>query len=257
MQICPRQKSTRMKKFLLFLAVLFSTSIVLAQGDGSRTIDAQDSVIFNLAQQSYAGGYVKVPVYIASDDTVNSLDFSFSYNTVDFTFDSVIDLASLSPVYNEVHGGTDTTVLLTSFSLQPIPSHTGLIMLRFIATGPMCSEDLDSILVYLNGDACTSYVTNCITIGIANPQNTQSISGIYPNPVSENTTVEFSLKARSSVRFAVNDVTGKTVYETNAREYGAGIHKVNLNLAELENGIYIVRLNSDNETSSTRISVIR
>jgi len=67
--------------------------------------------------------------------------------------------------------------------------------------------------------------------------------------------VEFFLTAKSAV--TVNDITGKIIYETNPSEYLPGSHKINLNLHGLENGIYFIRINSDNETKSTRISVIR
>ena len=239
-----------MKNYLLSLIALFSFITTFAQ-------DAQDTLVFDLSQQTQAGGYAQFPVYFLSDDVINAVDFSLRYNTVDMTFDSIIKLASyLNITTNEVHG-IDTTVYFTSYSLQTITNDTPLVMIRFTPAGQICSEDLISVLGYLNGNAVSVKVIDCSTVGIAHKDNSNDNAGVYPNPATENVTAEFSLEAKSKVIISIHDITGKVVYQKSPAEYSSGRHKLNLNLSVLESGVYTVQIHAVNQTKSIRITLIR
>lgn len=239
-----------MKKYLLSIIAIFILSTAYTQ-------DLQDTVVFDLPQQTQGSGYVQFPVYFLCDDVVNAVDFSFRYNTVDLAYDSIIKLAGyLNVTTNEVHG-SDTTVYFTSYSLQTITNDTPLVLIRFTPATQICSEDIISVAAYLNGNAVSVKIIDCVPNGIADAEKNKSTTNIYPNPAAENTVLEFSLAAKSKVTISIHDITGKQVYETNLLEYASGSHKVNLNLSGLENGFYVVRINSANETKSTRVSIIR
>ena len=241
-----------MKKYLLILTILLNFSAAFAQ-------DTQDTLVFDLSQASEQSGYAEFPVYFLSDDTINAVDFSLRYNTVDLAYDSIIKLAGyLNITSNEVQGSTDTTVYFTSYSLQTITNDTPLVMIRFnlLTPGQICSEDLISVLGFLNGNAVSVKIVDCSTVGIGDEDENKDIMRIYPNPTAENTTIEFALTIKSHITISLHDITGKVVYEINPAEYSSGFHKINLNLSGLGNGVYVVRLNSDNETTPSRISVI-
>ncbi len=225
--------------------------------DGSRTIDVQDSVVFDLSQATEAGGYVEFPVYFLSDDTVNAVDFSLKYNTTDFVFDTIIKLAGYLQTTSNL--ATDTTFYFTSYSLQRITNDTPLVKVRFtvLTSGQLCNADLNSVIAYLNGDVCSVKIVDCIPNGIEDIHDNKSSTTVYPNPAEENATVEFSLAAKSELTISVHNVMGQIVYETIPSEYSSGSHKVNLNLYGLQGGVYIIHINSENETKSARISVIR
>src|SRR5258705_13399327 len=102
-----------MKKYLLFIAAFFTLGTTFAQ-------DLQDTVVFDLANANMQSSYAEFPVYFLSDDVINAVDFSLTYNTAGLAFDSIVRLANyLNVTYNEVKA-SDTTVYYTSYSLQTI-----------------------------------------------------------------------------------------------------------------------------------------
>ena len=56
---------------------------------GSSVIDNLDTVVFDLSQAIIVSNKVSFPVYVLSDETINSLDFSFMYNQNNLLFDSI------------------------------------------------------------------------------------------------------------------------------------------------------------------------
>ena len=64
-------------------------------------INNLDSVVFDISQAVMAGNQVAFPVYIQTDDTINSVDFSFQFDEVNFSLDTIINLTTyLMPTYN-------------------------------------------------------------------------------------------------------------------------------------------------------------
>jgi Secretion system C-terminal sorting domain len=237
-----------MKKYLLVLSVLFTVSMAGAQ-------DLQDTVVFDLAHQTVQSSYAEFPVYFLSDDVINAVDFSLTYNTYNLAFDSIIRLAGyLNVTYNEVKA-SDTTIYYTSYSLQTITNDTPLVMVRF--SSQLCTEDIISAAAYLNGNAVSVKIVDCVPNGITDAENSKSVTSVYPNPAAANTSLEFSLAVKSKVTISVHDITGKVVSATKPEEFGSGSHKINLDLSGLENGVYVIRIKSENKTTSTRISVIQ
>src|SRR5688572_30028091 len=178
MQFCGI-KSNRMKKYLLSLILLFILSTAYAQ-------DLQDTLVFDLSQQTQGSGYVQFPVYFLSDEVINAVDFSLRYNTADLVYDSIIKLASyLNVTVNEVHA-SDTTIYFTSYSLQTITNDTPLVQIRFTPATQICAEDITFAAGYLNGNAVSVRIVDCSTVGINDAEKNKSITNIYPNPASEN-----------------------------------------------------------------------
>jgi hypothetical protein len=70
---------------------------------------------------------------------------------------------------------------------------------------------------------------------------------LRPNPASEQTVVEFSLKAATNLSLRVLDMQGKTVWQENVR-YPAGPHTRTIPLNGVPAGVYAVVL----ETGKTR-----
>ncbi|GEM_PF-4649464 len=65
---------------------------------------------------------------------------------------------------------------------------------------------------------------------------------VYPNPFSENTTIEFELEEEMTVDIVITDITGKELRVLAADEsFPAGIHTVTFNGAGLVNGMYFCR----------------
>lgn len=72
---------------------------------------------------------------------------------------------------------------------------------------------------------------------------------LYPNPASNNTTLEFNLNTTQQLSVTVADMTGRTVYTTSVKQYNAGNNKANINITNFAIGIYSCRLiTGNNET---------
>ena len=63
----------------------------------------------------------------------------------------------------------------------------------------------------------------------------------YPNPMTANTTIQFTTNKTETVQFVVYDQLGKVVYQTNYRTV-PGINKIPLNKQQFSTGLYIAKL---------------
>ncbi|MBP6335295.1 MAG: fibronectin type III domain-containing protein [Bacteroidia bacterium] len=78
---------------------------------------------------------------------------------------------------------------------------------------------------------------------------------IWPNPVSQNATINYRIAKAINVRFDVLDVTGRVIYELgNDIEKNQGTHIINFRMqdANLTKGIYFMRMISGEEISIRR-----
>jgi Secretion system C-terminal sorting domain len=67
---------------------------------------------------------------------------------------------------------------------------------------------------------------------------------LYPNPVKDKTTINFSLQQSSSVTVHIINAAGLLVYST-AQRYGKGDHTMKLDLSVLPVGSYVLQLKDD------------
>src|SRR6185369_2658819 len=116
-----------MKKYLFLIPALI---ILVAAGSATANVNAQDSIVFDLSKITYNNDYASVPVYILSDDTLYSLDFSLKFDESNLTYDSTFNqtgyLSALA-FFNQ----TDRTYRFTSSSIQPIENNKTLVLIRF------------------------------------------------------------------------------------------------------------------------------
>ncbi len=75
---------------------------------------------------------------------------------------------------------------------------------------------------------------------------------VYPNPVSQNSVVEFSLADHSGIRISLLNVVGTHVMEIAAGDFSAGSHKIGMKASNLKPGIYFLKTEatSKGKTSS-------
>lgn len=72
----------------------------------------------------------------------------------------------------------------------------------------------------------------------------------YPNPSSQNVTVNFILKENSSVELSVVDLSGRLVHTSAKQNYTTGEHTVNLQSNKWTSGVYFIKLKA-NENNKT------
>jgi thiol-disulfide isomerase/thioredoxin len=97
---------------------------------------------------------------------------------------------------------------------------------------------------------------NCPSAGIAS--DVASITGIYPNPASEKTTIDVNLTEIAEIYLKIYSITGQEVKSVTVSNAGIGINTIPLSLDELSNGLYIIKLIDKNKVlAQSKLSVIK
>ena len=71
---------------------------------------------------------------------------------------------------------------------------------------------------------------------------------LFPNPVKEMMKVDFTLAESTQLQVEVFNATGQRVQQLGVANYGAGRNQLNIDAAQLSNGMYFLRMfNADRE----------
>ena len=216
--------------------------------DGLTIIDVNDTVVFDISKATTIGNFTQFPVYFISDDSIFSLDFSFKYNQLNFTYDSIIDLTTYMQslaYYNPV----DSTVRYTSFSLQQIPNFLHLVRVRFsFQNKPFCSPDMNTVIAYLNGDVCSVKIVECVTTGIQSPGTDEPQVSVFSDPSSGILTVQAGENSQMKL-MTING--GQTVLEGQILEN----QRNDFTIGRLAGGIYVLQVYNDRFRTVKRIFI--
>ncbi|MDP8226734.1 MAG: T9SS type A sorting domain-containing protein, partial [Candidatus Celaenobacter polaris] len=79
----------------------------------------------------------------------------------------------------------------------------------------------------------------------------------FPNPVTSNTNISFNLKANSDVKISVYNIKGQLVETLVDNEMVEGPHTLTWNSKSLSNGIYFLRLETQETTITKKMLIIR
>lgn len=117
----------------------------------------------------------------------------------------------------------------------------------------------DSVILYLDyiADSTRIYIVD-VTTGIKNSGSVAiNTLSVYPNPSTDNTTIEYTLGMDANVLLGVYNVLGVKVAETANQHQSAGTYKYNLNTKKnnLNPGVYFITLIVDGKTSTRRLVI--
>jgi hypothetical protein len=87
--------------------------------------------------------------------------------------------------------------------------------------------------------------------------NSCSINNVYPNPASDNLTIDYSVSYNGNVNVVLYDMLGRAVYKENSTSKAKGSYKVYLNISNLAKGSYFVRIETEKETAQKKFLIIR
>jgi len=222
---------------IAFLSILYNKlsaqhTTNLLQLPGITTINASDTVVFDLTQATVVGTDVEFPVFILTDDTINALDFSLKYNHANLLYDTILNLTGYMQVLS-YYNPNDSTIRFTSNSLTQYANATPLVKIRFnMLAAQMLSTDLNTLKGYLNGTTCSVKLLGAIVTGI---QVLQDIAvEVYPNP----SLGHFSILSEKFIKeIIIYNVAGEQVY-MNTPENSKSI---NCDLRNYENGVYFLK----------------
>ena len=216
----------------------------------SFIIDQYDTVVFDLSLAIRNGSYIDIPVYILSDDSIFSLDFSLKFDHSKLEYDTILDnatyLQSLS-YYNP----SDSTIRYTSSSFQNYGNDTALVSIRFnIFSGQIKAEDLNSLFAYLNGSSCSIKVINSLPVYIINNDEMLSIVKVFPNPAND----ILNINSDDNISVQLLDVNFKQLF------YKATIfadEDYQLLIQQFKSGVYYLRIFKENYLSIRKIVIER
>jgi len=100
-------------------------------------------------------------------------------------------------------------------------------------------------------------VTGIIALGIQQIAANGPSFELYPNPTNNTTNLAFKLEQDQNVTVEVYNMLGEAVYATNTGMMSAGQHIISINGSNFRNGIYFVRFNTDNSTSTQKLVIQR
>lgn len=97
-------------------------------------------------------------------------------------------------------------------------------------------------------------------IGIAKLNSTSfshptTISQIYPNPIQDRATISFSTEVDTDVEFTIYDISGRRISTIETDNYERGEHEASLNTDNLTDGVYIMKMTTDDTISTKRFVV--
>ena len=84
-----------------------------------------------------------------------------------------------------------------------------------------------------------------------------TVTSVYPNPFSDNTTINLELIEGRQTNILVTDVNGRLVLEKNLGNLAAGMHRIDLDGSQLSTGVYNCAIISGNSSISRRLVVVR
>lgn len=123
---------------------------------------------------------------------------------------------------------------------DPIVSPTGQMMIMFSTNGFNNHQGFDA----------EYYISNVGTTVVDFAQNL----AVYPNPASGYTQVKFNLEETARVGISLFNLIGEQVY-TESAVMQAGFVNKTLQLGNLANGVYMLRINSDKGSIARRLVI--
>lgn len=206
---------------------------------------ATEKVVFDLSAAVYANGFVDVPVFVSSANTVNALDFAMQFNTANLSFHSVIDQTSYMQALAN-YNTNDNTLRFTSNSLQDYVIGQSLVVVRFAASS-ISESDLTSLTAYINGERVGTEVIT-VSTGVSNMNINDSQVSIYPNPANDVLNIVVSQNSLVSLI----DVEGRDVV---APINVTANQKQMINTDHIASGVYMMKISNANFVSMKKVVI--
>jgi hypothetical protein len=132
----------------------------------------------------------------------------------------------------------------------------------FTWTAP--ATDVGPITIYYAGNATNnngtktgdyiyngSQVVTPASVNVQEQINTPFTFSFYPNPATENITVNYSLEQSTKVTYAIYDLTGKLVQTESSNRF-PGAQQQNVNVNNLQAGTYLLSVNVNGNVITKR-----
>jgi hypothetical protein len=211
-----------MKKLLLISILLISYTASKAQ-----TINCSAMCVLNIAIDT-ANDELDVTIYNGDTNHVN-------YPTVvvvDALGDTVGNINNQFYLFAHMPGDTVTHVIPTTLTSLP-PGFTGTVYFTDQVWDTTCSY---------------SYPMNC-TVSVPEFAASGSVS-VYPNPATDNITIDLNKLNNQNSVISIYDVTGKIV-----RSYSVAENQLHINRDGLQSGLYFITVVAENRRYTSKLVI--
>lgn len=113
-------------------------------------------------------------------------------------------------------------------------------------------SDADEVMDIIQ-NALSNLVVN--SVNDLNIPEKNSLRQNYPNPVIDNTKIEFSITEPANATISISDISGKVILVPVTRFFSPGNHLVEINLTGIPKGIYLYKLQAGNFTAFRKMIV--
>ncbi|MEI6595698.1 MAG: T9SS type A sorting domain-containing protein [Bacteroidota bacterium] len=259
----------------------FSSSVSISQTSGFAA-QTKVYVRYNSTNSgAISGSYVNIstlngatiPVLVSAVNvlpatpvvTLSTGSLSFKTNVAgatagkSFTVSAINLLDSLTlTVGSDYEISTDSINYKKSFKLA-VDANGTLATLKLFArfNRATAGSTVDTIFFTSTGLATQKLILNgSNTTGVADLNNISSFV-MYPNPAQNELNIEFVLDKKAPVTIQIIDISGRIVKEVMNENLSTGNNTININMNEVNNGFYFVRIESMNGTKVTRLMIAK
>ena len=119
--------------------------------------------------------------------------------------------------------------------------------------------DEDNEIIWEGNDFTYSAMADLargMIVDIEEEMTAEDIS-IHPNPITNNANIEFNLINSSNVMVSVFDLLGKKVADLHNGELSNGAHTIQFSSADMQQGIYFVKIQMNNQVITKKVLVTK
>jgi hypothetical protein len=214
---------------------------------------------FVLASTTVAGASVRLKLYDAngaSFELINNTDFfdivAANINTAATTNPKSVTVAFESPIMLEP--GEYLLVLEHSDPSKDV----------VIATGTDIVQPAQTSFLLDNGTWYYISSTPMIRLNMSHQvgvnevaSNNAKLFNAQPNPSRNHTSIRYELTSNTKVSLQITDLSGKTVFNSYEGQKSPGAYSINVNTANLDNGIYFYTLITNEGRKTQRLVVAK
>ena len=234
---------------------------------GSTSLCAGQSVTLTAsASDSYSwspGGLTTQSIVVTTAGTYNVT--TTNANACDGVGTSTSTVVTVNPVPTAAGAVTSTSGSVVTFS----NSSTGASTYNWnfgdasnsSATAPVHAYATNgnyTVTLIATSGSCSDTTTFNLTINVG-IEEIQTLAGVnlYPNPVSQEATIDVNLNEATIVSVNVYDITGKVVANVYEGQMDAGITTLKVNVSNLESGIYFTTISSSSAIRTLKMVVVK
>ncbi len=253
-----------MRKIFLFIAAIIAGISLNAQTNGSLTFSVTTTSTGNYSPRHVVaiwiekadGTFIKTKLKRANTRVqwLNQWVTKSGQNVVDAITGSTINAHQTE---NIVWNATDVNA-----AVVPDGDYKLWIQMAWANTnGPTYSIPFTkgATAVYLNPANQTNFTNMSLvwtpnTTGI-NENNAVKLFSVYPNPISNQSKINYNLKENSDVTISLIDINGKLIKVLADENQKAGSYSLQIN-NDLKSGVYFVKMNTGKAQFTERIVVL-